>query len=288
MTKVLYCFILFFLLTSKLFSQNLINFEILGNERISDETIIIFTGLNNVESKNLNDNDLNNIIKKLYATDFFEDVSIKSVNGKLFITVVEYPLVQTVEISGIKNKRIISLLEENIKLREKNSYIPVKIKNDEKIINNILRINGYYFSSINTKIITNQNNTVDIIYDIIKGDKAYIEKIIGKVVDVNAKQWISFSRISFVHKQKKERLTIDIKLSFKDDEKVGNLNDIVIAEVKQERMSRSSDFIRIAKEMSILPIRLSKYCISTMQLWPSIKQNRFKKKLLFINKLKRA
>ena len=118
--------------------------------------------------------------------------------------------------------------------------------------------------------------------------KAYIEKIIGKVVDVNAKQWISFSRISFVHKQKKERLTIDIKLSFKDDEKVGNLNDIVIAEVKQERMSRSSDFIRIAKEMSILPIRLSKYCISTMQLWPSIKQNRFKKKLLFINKLKRA
>ena len=118
--------------------------------------------------------------------------------------------------------------------------------------------------------------------------KAYIEKIIGKVVDVNAKQWISFSRISFVHKQKKERLTIDIKLSFKDDEKEGNLNDIVIAEVKQERMSRSSDFIRIAKEMSILPIRLSKYCITTMELQPNIKQNRFKKKLLFINKLKQA
>ena len=54
MTKVLYCFILFFLLTSKLFSQNIINFEILGNERISDETIIIFTGLNDVESKNSN------------------------------------------------------------------------------------------------------------------------------------------------------------------------------------------------------------------------------------------
>jgi len=177
MTKFFYCFILFFLLTSKLFSQNLINFEILGNERVSDETIIIFTGLNDVENKNLNDDDLNNIIKKLYATDFFEDVSIKVINGKLLIKVLEYPLVQTVEILGIKNKRINSLLEENIKLREKNSYIPVKIKNDEKIINNILRINGYYFSSINTKIITNQNNTVDIIYDIILGEKAYIEKI---------------------------------------------------------------------------------------------------------------
>ena len=38
--------------------------------------------------------------------------------------------------------------------------------------------------------------------------------------------------------------------------------------------------------MSILPIRLSKYCITTMELQPNIKQNRFKKKLLFINKLK--
>ena len=130
---------------------------------------------------------------------------------------------------------------------------------------------------------------VDAIFkELSKEHKAYIEKIIGKPVDVNAKQWINFSRTTFVHKQKKERLTIDIKLSFKDDEKVGNLNDIVIAEVKQERMSRSSDFIRIAKEMSILPIRLSKYCITTMELQPNIKQNRFKKKLLFINKLKQA
>ena len=174
MTKLLYCLIFFFLFFSKLFSQNLANFEITGNERISDETIIIFTDLDDITNRELNDNDLNNIIKKLYATEFFEDVSTKSVNGKLFITVLEYPLVQTVKILGIKNKRIISHLEENIKLREKNSYIPVKIKNDEKIINNILRISGYYFSSINTKIITNPNNTVDIIYDIIIGDKAYI------------------------------------------------------------------------------------------------------------------
>jgi len=118
--------------------------------------------------------------------------------------------------------------------------------------------------------------------------KAYIEKIIGKKLDVSAKQWINFSRITFVHKTQKERLTMDVNLTFANNENSGDLKDIVIAEVKQERMSRSSDFMRIAKEMSILPMRLSKYCISTMQLNPEIKQNRFKKKLLFINKLKRA
>ena len=82
--------------------------------------------------------------------------------------------------------------------------------------------------------------------------------------------------------------TNDINLSFENEKESGDLRDIVIAEVKQERISRKSDFIRIAKEMSILPMRLSKYCISTIHLNPEIKQNRFKKKLLFINKLKQA
>jgi hypothetical protein len=53
-------------------------------------------------------------------------------------------------------------------------------------------------------------------------------------------------------------------------------------------MSRSSDFMRIAKEMHILPIRISKYCLTTLALNPLLKKNRFKEKVLFINKLKQA
>ena len=35
--------------------------------------------------------------------------------------------------------------------------------------------------------------------------KKYIKKIIGKKLEVNAKQWINFSRITLVHKTQKER-----------------------------------------------------------------------------------
>jgi len=118
--------------------------------------------------------------------------------------------------------------------------------------------------------------------------KKYIKKIIGKKLVVNAKQWINFSRITLVHKTQKERLTIDINLTFENEKLSGDLKQIIIAEVKQEKMSRSSDFMKIAKEISILPIRLSKYCMTTLQLNPDVKQNRFKEKLLFINKLKQA
>ena len=81
---------------------------------------------------------------------------------------------------------------------------------------------------------------------------------------------------------------MDINLTFENEKQAGDLQQIAIAEVKQERMSRSSDFMRIAKELYILPIRISKYCISTLELDPELKRNRFKEKVLFLNKLKQV
>ncbi len=128
---------------------------------------------------------------------------------------------------------------------------------------------------------------VDLISEsITEKQQKYINKIVGYPIEVSAKQWINFSRVTFVHKTQKERLTMDINLTFNNKKDEGGLRNIVIAEVKQERMSRSSDFMRVAKEMSILPMRLSKYCMSTLSLNPKLKKNRFKEKSLFINKLK--
>tara|TARA_B100001778_G_C18543355_1_gene609384 strand:- start:23 stop:781 length:759 start_codon:yes stop_codon:yes gene_type:complete len=114
----------------------------------------------------------------------------------------------------------------------------------------------------------------------------YINKIIGNEISVEPKQWINFYRMTFVHKKQKERLTVDVDLTFSENDKKGDLKNIIIGEVKQERMSRSSDFMRIAKDLNILPIRISKYCMSTLSLHPNLKSNRFKPKVLFIEKLK--
>ena len=44
--------------------------------------------------------------------------------------------------------------------------------------------------------------------------------------------------------------------------------------------------IRIAKDMRIYPMRISKYCFSAIELDGSLKNNRFKEKNIFLNKLK--
>ena len=62
-------------------------------------------------------------------------------------------------------------------MKEKSPFVENKVKNDEKKISNILRTNGYYFSKVNTSLISNENNTVNLIYNIELGDKAYIKKI---------------------------------------------------------------------------------------------------------------
>lgn len=166
---------------------------------------------------------------------------------------------------------------------------------NRRVNRNKIRFREYVGSGLTFLEIKLKNNKGKTIKKRIKVDSVsesitekqqkYINKIVGHPIEVSSKQWINFSRITFVHKTQKERLTMDVNLTFNNKKDEGDLKNIVIAEVKQERMSRSSDFMRIAKEMSILPMRLSKYCISSMQLYPQLKQNRFKEKQLFINKL---
>jgi hypothetical protein len=169
---------------------------------------------------------------------------------------------------------------------------------NRRVNRNKIRFREYIGSSLTFLEVKHKNNKGKTIKKRIKVDSVsesltskqhdFIEKIIGSRLDVHAKQWINFSRITFVHKKQKERLTIDIDLTYNDSDKKGDLKQIVIAEVKQERMSRTSDFMRIAKELHVLPIRISKYCMSTLELNPHLKQNRFKEKVLFLTKLKQA
>lgn len=97
-----------------------------------------------------------------------------------------------------------------------------------------------------------------------------------------------FHRITLVGKNHVERLTFDLNLEFNRNEKSKFYSYLVIAELKQERLSRISPFYKIVKGMMIRPYRISKYCIGVIELYgkENVKYNRFKKKLLKLNKLK--
>ena len=167
--------IIFILIALPAHSAILKKIEVNGNQRVSSETIKIFSEVK--INTDLDSNSLNEILKKLYSTNFFKDVSIKFENNILYIKVVENPIIQVLKFEGVKNKRILEVLIDQIEMKEKSPFIEIKVKNDERKISNILRTNGYYFSKVNTSLTKNENNTVDLIYNIELGEKAFIKKI---------------------------------------------------------------------------------------------------------------
>ena len=76
------------------FSDTLDKINITGNERISDESIKLF--INIKVNDEIDTNKLNNILKDLYETDFFEDINISLNNQILFINVLENPIIENI------------------------------------------------------------------------------------------------------------------------------------------------------------------------------------------------
>ena len=210
------CIIFFILFLSSI--PNISNAEIIkkieisGNDRISKETVILFSELK--LNEDIDTTDLNNAIKKLYETTFFDNISIDFTNNILLISVVENPLIQKLQIDGIKKNSLIENIKEIIVQKEKSSFVESKIKEDQNRILNALKVNGYYFSDVKINIKRNDNNTVDIIYDINLGEKALIKniKFIGnKIFKDNKLRKIIVSEEAKFWKFISSKKTVDIK-----------------------------------------------------------------------------
>ena len=169
-------FFLFFLLNLNVFAEIVKKIEITGNERISDETIKMFSDIKLGED--LNKKNINAILKKLYDTNFFEDISVILNQNKLRIVVKEYPIIQSIKFDGIKSNSLKDDITRNLKLKNRSSFNENILNKDKNIILSELKNKGYYFSKIDVELIDLENNKIDLMYNINLGEKAKIKKII--------------------------------------------------------------------------------------------------------------
>lgn len=96
----------------------------------------------------------------------------------------------------------------------------------------------------------------------------------------------SFRRITLINFKYNERITFDIYLKLSFNGSAVNMDNLVIAELKQDVYTKSYSPAKvIMKKNGIIPYRISKYCIGIALLNKDIKRNKFKKKLLRINKI---
>ena len=117
-------------------------------------------------------------------------------------------------------------------------------------------------------------------------EKDLVSEIIGLPPNqITPKLNVQFSRITLTDNSFNERLTIDTNISAKNGSGSKNFNQLVISEIKQKKYDPKSDFIQILRNLKIQEMRFSKYCMGMLHVNKEIKYNRFKPKLLRINKI---
>ncbi len=221
--KVFYIVLLFSIsLASPLKAEKLNKIVISGNERISDETLIVYGEIE--KNKDYTQEEINNIIKNLYDTKFFSKISINFSNGILNISVEENPIINSITLQGEPTKKFTKALLNFMTLKEKSSFIKNDVKKDIEIIKEFYNQLGYYSSKVEARTVEVKggNNLLDLIFVIDKGKREKITKIffIGEkkiktkrlrdvIATEEAKFWKFISRNIYLNNQ---RIELDKRL----------------------------------------------------------------------------
>lgn len=103
--------------------------------------------------------------------------------------------------------------------------------------------------------------------------------------ELEPKLWVKYSRITLVSHHRKERVTIDLNLSYTWNEQTIHLPYIAIVEIKQEGLSHQSDVAHQLRQHQVRSTGFSKYCVGISLLYPELKHNNFKAKLRLVENL---
>jgi len=120
--------------------------------------------------------------------------------------------------------------------------------------------------------------------DILAPFQSFCPKEIGRLDHILNSLTVHFDRLTLVHKEKPERITIDTGLVWNTGSSCRSLLNLCIVEVKQPRDS-SSPFSRIMQQNRIFPLRISKYCLGMILHHQDLKKNNFKPRMLRLQKI---
>jgi len=174
--KIILSFFIFsLLLINQAMSEVITKIEITGNERIPAETVIMFSSVS--LNDDINVDSLNKILKNVYGSNFFKNVDVEFNNNTLFINVQENPIIENIEFTGVKAKRIREALQKIITLKSRTSFNEISLKNDKENIAITLKELGFYFPIIEIFLEDLDDNKVNLKYKINLGNKSKIKKI---------------------------------------------------------------------------------------------------------------
>lgn len=148
--------------------------QVQGNRRVEPETVRSYLQFS--PGSRYNPLKVNESLKSLFATGLFSDVRIGRKGGTVIVKVVENPIVRQVAFEG--NEEIKSeTLETEVQIKSRAVFTRARVKSDVQRILNVYRRTGRFAARVEPKIINQEQNRVDLVFEIDEGPKTTVRNI---------------------------------------------------------------------------------------------------------------
>jgi outer membrane protein insertion porin family len=148
--------------------------NVTGSQRLEPDTVRSYVKLRAGQPYSVES--LDQAIRDLFDTELFADAQIRDNGGDLIIEIRENPVINRIVLEG--NKRLKEdKINKEIKLAPRQIFTRSKVRADVARIVELYRRQGRFAASVEPKMVTLDQNRVDIIYEISEGPKSKVRQI---------------------------------------------------------------------------------------------------------------
>ncbi|MDT7934525.1 MAG: outer membrane protein assembly factor BamA [Sphingomonadaceae bacterium] len=148
--------------------------EVRGAERVEPETVRSYIDLRVGDSYTRAKGDA--VLRALYDTGLFADVTVGNEGGAVVINVRENPVVNRVVFEGAKRIKEDKLTKE-VRLAPRQVFTRPRVASDVGRILELYRRSGRFAASVEPKIVQLEQNRVDVIFEIREGPRSKVRQI---------------------------------------------------------------------------------------------------------------
>jgi len=152
----------------------IVTIQVKGSERLEPQTVLSYIKMRVGQPYTKASADA--ALKDLYSTELFKDVQINNDGGVVVIQVQENPVVNRIILEGNKRIKDDKILPE-IKVSPRQIFTRSKIRADVARIIELYKRQGRYAATVEPKMVSLDQNRVDIVFEITEGDKSKVRQI---------------------------------------------------------------------------------------------------------------
>ncbi|MFC7477396.1 outer membrane protein assembly factor BamA [Dankookia sp. GCM10030260] len=148
--------------------------EVNGNQRIEADTVRSYMLLQPGDP--FDADRLDRSLKSLFATGLFKDVQVRRDGNRVVVDVQENPIVNRVAFEG--NRKISDdVLRGEVQMRGRAVFTPQAVQADRQRIQELYARRGRFAATVEPKLIQQDQNRVDVVYEIQEGEAALVARI---------------------------------------------------------------------------------------------------------------